>query len=144
MRREPIVSLTAYHAHTAAIADRFDRKRLLLVASDRPEAAVIATEFGSRTQLDPMVMPDAPGEWVAHVIERGLAHASGSGFEAVGLDEDVHGSTRPQVDKSTRPRVRKSTRPLVDSAPSSAKNFNGSMMFITFVIAAGLAPNVRG
>jgi RimJ/RimL family protein N-acetyltransferase len=54
----------------------------------RPEAAVIATDFGSRIQLDPMVMPDATPDWVAHVIQRGLAHASQSGIEAVSLEVD--------------------------------------------------------
>jgi len=44
----------------------------------RPEAAVIT----------PIVMPDAPPDWVAHVIERGLAHASESGFGAVELEVD--------------------------------------------------------
>ncbi len=33
-------------------------------------------------------MPDATPDWVAHVIERGLAHASESGFEAVELEVD--------------------------------------------------------
>src|SRR6266536_3343846 len=61
----------------------------------RPEAAVIATdgfEPGltgvSEPALDPFVMPDTTPGWVAHVIERGLAHASESGFEAVGLEVD--------------------------------------------------------
>lgn len=54
----------------------------------RPEAAVIATAWGDRIALDPIVMPDATPDWVAHVIERGLAHASESGFEAVGLEVD--------------------------------------------------------
>ena len=54
----------------------------------RPEAAVIATDWGHRIALDPIVMPDAAPDWVAHVIERGLAHASESGFEAVGLEVD--------------------------------------------------------
>jgi len=54
----------------------------------RPEAAVIATDWGDRIALDPIVMPDATPDWVAHVIERGLAHASESGFEAVGLEVD--------------------------------------------------------
>ena len=53
----------------------------------RPEAAVIATDWGRRMQLDPIVMPDAPDDWVAHVMERGLARASESGFlDAVGLE----------------------------------------------------------
>jgi GNAT superfamily N-acetyltransferase len=54
----------------------------------RPEAAVIATDWGDRIALDPVVMPDATPDWVAHVIERGLAHASESGFGAVELEVD--------------------------------------------------------
>lgn len=54
----------------------------------RPEAAVIATDSGDRMQLDPMVMPNATPEWVAHVIERGLAHARESGLEVVSLEVD--------------------------------------------------------
>ena len=54
----------------------------------RPEAAVIATDWGERIALDPIVMPDAAPDWVAHVIERGLAHADESGFDAVGLELD--------------------------------------------------------
>ena len=53
-----------------------------------PEAAVIATDWGDRIALDPILMPDATPDWVAHVIERGLAHASESGFEAVELEVD--------------------------------------------------------
>lgn len=52
----------------------------------RPEAAVIATDWGDRIGLDPIVMPDASPDWVAQVVERGLAHASESGFEAVELE----------------------------------------------------------
>jgi RimJ/RimL family protein N-acetyltransferase len=54
----------------------------------RPEAAVIATDSGDRMQLDPMVMPDATPDWVAHVIARGLAHASESKLGAVALEVD--------------------------------------------------------
>jgi RimJ/RimL family protein N-acetyltransferase len=54
----------------------------------RPEAAVIATDHGQRIALDPIVMPDATPDWVAHVMERGLAHAGESGFDAVGLEVD--------------------------------------------------------
>jgi GNAT superfamily N-acetyltransferase len=54
----------------------------------RPAAAVIATDWGDRIALDPIVMPDAPPDWVAHVVERGLAHASEAGFEAVELEVD--------------------------------------------------------
>jgi ribosomal protein S18 acetylase RimI-like enzyme len=49
----------------------------------RPEAAVIATDWGDAIGLDPIVMPDADPDWIAHVAERGLAHANESGFDAV-------------------------------------------------------------
>ena len=49
---------------------------------------MIATDWGDRIALDPIVMPDATPDWVAHVIERGLAHASESGFGAVELEVD--------------------------------------------------------
>ena len=54
----------------------------------RPEAAVIATDSGDRIALDPIVMPDATPDWIAHVIERGLAHAGEHGFDTVGLEVD--------------------------------------------------------
>jgi GNAT superfamily N-acetyltransferase len=61
----------------------------------RPEAAVIVTDFGdgsSAVYEDPtlvvIVMPDANPEWVAHVVERGLAHVGGSGIGAVELEVD--------------------------------------------------------
>jgi GNAT superfamily N-acetyltransferase len=52
------------------------------------QAAMIATDTGSQVQLDPIVMPDASPELVAHVMERGLAHASESGVESVCLEVD--------------------------------------------------------
>ena len=54
----------------------------------RPDAAVIATDWGDRMALDPFVMPDATADRVAHVMERGLAHARAAGFETVGLEVD--------------------------------------------------------
>jgi RimJ/RimL family protein N-acetyltransferase len=54
----------------------------------RPEAAVVATDWGDRIALDPFVMPGAPPDRVAHVVERGLAHAGASGFEEVSLEVD--------------------------------------------------------
>ena len=53
-----------------------------------PTAAVIATEVGDQVQLDPLVMPDAAPDWIAHVMERGLDHASESGAESVSLEVD--------------------------------------------------------
>jgi GNAT superfamily N-acetyltransferase len=49
----------------------------------RPGAAVIATDWGDSVSLDPIVMPDATPEWIAHIVERGLAHANEAGFDAV-------------------------------------------------------------
>jgi len=54
-----------------------------------PEAAVIAINWGDGIAIAPMVMPDATPDWVAHVIERGLAHANVSGFGAVDLEVDI-------------------------------------------------------
>lgn len=61
--------------------------------SGRPEAAVIATDFGDGSSalyqavtLVVIVMPEATPEWVAHVVERGLAHAARAGIGAVELE----------------------------------------------------------
>ena len=51
----------------------------------RPEAAVIATDWGDSIGLDPIVMPDATRDWIAHVVERGLAHADELGFDRVNV-----------------------------------------------------------
>ncbi len=52
-------------------------------AAGRPEAAVILTQWGDTLSLQPIVMPDATPQWVTHVIERGLAHASELGYETI-------------------------------------------------------------
>lgn len=57
-------------------------------ALGRPEAAVIATDWGERIALDPFLMPDATPDRVAHVMERGLAHVGAHGFDAIGLEVD--------------------------------------------------------
>jgi len=49
----------------------------------RPEAAVIATDWGDAIGLNPIVMPDAGPDWIAHVVERGLVHADESGVDGV-------------------------------------------------------------
>ena len=54
----------------------------------RPQATVIATDWGDGIALAPIVMPDTSAEWIAHVIERGLVHAAELGFEAVDLEVD--------------------------------------------------------
>jgi Acetyltransferase (GNAT) family len=46
----------------------------------QPEAALIATDWGDGVALDPILLPTAPRDAVARVVDRGLAH-----FEALGL-----------------------------------------------------------
>lgn len=55
---------------------------------DRPTAAAIVTEWSDRVALDPIVLPDAHPDLVAHVVERGLDHVTAAGFGAVGLEVD--------------------------------------------------------
>jgi ribosomal protein S18 acetylase RimI-like enzyme len=64
---------------------------------ERPEAAVIATEWGDRIALAPIVMPDATPEWIAHVMERGLAHAGECGFDAIDVEVDPAGGVLRDV-----------------------------------------------
>ena len=61
----------------------------------RPAAAMFATDFGvpssalyDDTTIVPTVMPDASPEWVAYVVERGLAHLSERGIGAIELEVD--------------------------------------------------------
>ncbi len=63
----------------------------------RPVAAVVATESGDQMQLDPLVMHDAAPDWIAYVMERGLAHASESGIESVCLEVDSADDVLRQV-----------------------------------------------
>lgn len=53
-----------------------------------PQAAMIATQWGERIALDPIVMPNAAPDWVAEVIRRGLAHAAECGIGAVTIMVD--------------------------------------------------------
>ncbi len=55
---------------------------------DLPEAAVVATDWGDRVGLDPLLLPDASPDWIAHVVERGLAHAEQSGLDTLVLEVD--------------------------------------------------------
>ncbi len=61
----------------------------------RPEAAAIVTDWGNGssavcddTTIVPVVMPDATPDWVAHVMERGLAHAGEHGIATIQLEVD--------------------------------------------------------
>lgn len=63
----------------------------------RPKAAVIITDSPHGVSFDPIVMPDATPDWVAHVVDRGLAHAATLGFEDVETDVDRDGQVIPAV-----------------------------------------------
>ncbi|MFW2381924.1 MAG: GNAT family N-acetyltransferase [Acidimicrobiales bacterium] len=61
----------------------------------RPAAAVIAADFGSQgsqlyqsTTVVVSVMPDAAPDWIAHVVDRGLAHFTECGIEGFELEVD--------------------------------------------------------
>ena len=56
---------------------------------DRPEAAVIATDWGDGISLDPYVMPEAGPRWKVQVIERGLAHAHECDLTNVEFEVDL-------------------------------------------------------
>jgi len=72
----------------------------------RPAAAVIATDFGDATQLDPLVLSDATPDWINHVMQRDLDHASSSGFEAVMLEVDRRCRETPLPERGVRTRSR--------------------------------------
>lgn len=61
----------------------------------RPAAAAIITDFGDGSSLlyeDPtlvvIVMPDSSPEWISQVVDRGLAHITHCGIEAVEIEVD--------------------------------------------------------
>ena len=67
----------------------------------RPEAAVVATEFGEGASLlyDQITvlivtMPDASDDWVRHVIRRGLDHLAEAGIETIDLEIDREDGVR--------------------------------------------------
>lgn len=64
---------------------------------DRPEAAMILTQWSERIALDPIVMPAAAPDWIAEVIERGLAHAAESGFGELAIMVDCRDGVLQQV-----------------------------------------------
>jgi GNAT superfamily N-acetyltransferase len=62
---------------------------------DRPEAAVIATEWGDgtsgvydETSLSVIVLPDASSDVLEYVVDRGLAHVGSLGIGAVDIEVD--------------------------------------------------------
>ena len=54
----------------------------------QPAAAVITTSTEQGVGFDPMFMPDATPDQVAHIVSRGLAHAADNGIEQVDLEVD--------------------------------------------------------
>ena len=54
----------------------------------QPAAAVITTSTEHGVGFDPMFMPDASRDQVAHVVSRGLAHAADNGIDQVDLEVD--------------------------------------------------------
>lgn len=65
--------------------------------SGRPEAAVIATDWGDGITLDPIFMPGTPPERIAQVVGRALAHATQSGFDAIDVVIDSADHVMRQV-----------------------------------------------
>ncbi len=63
----------------------------------QPVAAMIATAWGDGVGLDPITLPDADPEWIAHVVERGLAHAAERGFDDVDVVIDRTDDVRRAV-----------------------------------------------
>jgi ribosomal protein S18 acetylase RimI-like enzyme len=99
----------------------------------RPEAAVIATDWAGVIALDPIVMPDATPDWVAHVIVRGIAHVSPNGREALDVvidraDEVARAVLLGQGFKSED-----------DDAPASS----GSLSVVTAWLAVDARPTAR-
>ncbi|MEM7092732.1 MAG: GNAT family N-acetyltransferase [Actinomycetota bacterium] len=58
--------------------------------SGTPVAAVVLIDWRDWVSMNPIVMPDASPEWVAHVVDRGLAHAEAAGLGVVELEIDRH------------------------------------------------------
>ncbi|MGI9606462.1 MAG: GNAT family N-acetyltransferase [Acidimicrobiales bacterium] len=63
----------------------------------RPEAAVIAIDWGGDVAIAPMLMPDAGPDGTAHVIERGLAHVAELGIERVDLEVDQEDTVMREI-----------------------------------------------
>ena len=59
-----------------------------LMTEVKPEAALIATDWGNGVALDLIVLPDAKPAWITNAIERGLAYAAESGFKTIDIAVD--------------------------------------------------------
>ncbi len=55
---------------------------------DRPEAAVIATQWDGRVSLDPLLLPGSHPDLVGHAMARALAHAGEWGLDTVEMEVD--------------------------------------------------------
>jgi hypothetical protein len=65
----------------------------------RPEAAVIATDWGDGVALDPIVMPNATPEWIAHVVERQRREYEQEAMDACLIRKPILPSTGAQATK---------------------------------------------
>ncbi len=63
----------------------------------QPQAAALTTDSPYGVAFDPIVMPGATPDWLAHVVERGLAHAADHGFEVVEVEVDRAGDEMRNV-----------------------------------------------
>lgn len=59
-----------------------------LDAEGQPHAAVILTDWRGRTTMDPLVLPEAHPDLVAHVVSHGLNNAAAAGIGEVELEVD--------------------------------------------------------
>jgi GNAT superfamily N-acetyltransferase len=64
---------------------------------NRPEAAVVLTDWNGTMGLDAIVLPGATSEWVTHVVDHGLAHAAELGITSVELEVDREDPTMRTV-----------------------------------------------
>ena len=63
--------------------------QLVWFEDDVPMAAVVATQWGDRTGLDPLTLPGADEDVVAQVVQRGVEHAVAHGMTDLDVRTDV-------------------------------------------------------
>lgn len=64
---------------------------------DEPVAATMATQWGDRTGLDPLVLPTAPDGFVAEVVTTGVERATAAGLTALDVRVDAEDATVHRV-----------------------------------------------
>ncbi len=55
---------------------------------DQPVAAITATGDKDEVWLDSIYLPDSEPAWIAHIVQRGLEHFSGQGFDHFNVEVD--------------------------------------------------------